>query len=278
MKIINFFFTALVVAFTSHAHKLNPVSAFIETLEPVIIEDDSNPFNLLYSAATANVNDTIAKYEGLFNNSTDECMRACYTYSIHLMEITYVEDVNKKCDSKFSAINDQYKINKPCYIVSPDMQKILDNGNAYLDLFCAKDENNKPCPFVKDIVDLQTNTTHIKYSCRTAESNRTKCDEALIQNLSIMSDTNSKLVKKNATYASEKKAVSFNVPRFNLTKIEETMRNNTCLVNIEPPKEVLMNTNPIKGNAEAANQSCATTQTMSILMIILSFVFTALLF
>lgn len=277
MKIINFF-TILVVACFSYAHKLDPYAAFIETLEPVLVEDEVDPFNLLYSAATANYNDTIIKYEGLYEKSKDECMRACYAYSIHLLEITYEEDVNKKCNSKFSAINEEYIKTKPCYVVSPDMQKILDNGNAYLGLFCAKDEKNQPCPFVKDIVDIPKNTTHVKYSCRTEKTNRTKCDETLIQNLSIMSDTNSKLVRKNVTYASEGKSLTFNVPKFNLTNIEDTMRNNTCLVNIEPPKEVLMNTKPVKEVAEDANKSGATTQTMSLLMIILSFAFTTLLF
>jgi len=280
MKFLNCFFTTLAMATMGQSLSINPYDAFIRTLEPVLNEDvDVNPFNLLYGAAKANANDTIAKYEGLYNNATDECIRGCYSYSIHLLEITY----NLNCDNKFAAINAEYKNNKPCYRAGPDMQKVLDNGNAYLDLFCAKSEKNEPCPYVRHIADLPKNTTIIEKSCKIAENERTQCDTTLIQSLSIMSDSNSKLVNKTATYASGGKMISFNAPNFNLTNIEDVMRNNTCLANIEPPKQILKNT--ADGSGDDANtlpgiegESGAITQTMSLLMIVLSVVFTTLFF
>jgi len=223
-----------------------------------------------------NANETITKYEGLYNNATDECIRGCYSYSIHNLEITY----NLNCNSKFAPINEEYKNNKPCYKAGPEMQKVLDNGNAYLDLFCAKDDKNEPCPYVRHIADLPKNTTVIEKVCKTPENERTQCDKILIQSLSIMSDTNSKLINRTTTYISGGKSIAFNAPNFNLTLIENVMRNSSCLANIEPPKQILVNEKTDENTVPSleGNESGAYTQTISILMVVLSVVFTTILF
>lgn len=229
---------------------LAKVNDFISTLDPILRDADPlyDPFNLYY-AATTNNNSTAAenikKYENLYNISKDECLRGIYAYCIHMLEISY----NLECNSKFNPINTEYKKNKPCYKVNPDMQNILDHGNAYLDLFCARGEDNKPCPFVNEIVGAQNNGTIVNNACEMDSKNRKKCDNELIQNYSIMIDASNKLKNNNSTtYASGGNTISLSIPKYNLTKIEERMKNKTCLVEIQPPQQVLVNSEPTKKN------------------------------
>jgi len=95
-----------------------------------------------------------------------------------------------------------------------------------------------------------------------------------------MSDTNSKLINRTTTYISGGKSIAFNAPNFNLTLIENVMRNSSCLANIEPPKQILVNEKPDENTVPSleGNESGAYTHTISILMVVLSVVFTTILF
>ncbi|ORX44866.1 hypothetical protein BCR36DRAFT_585977 [Piromyces finnis] len=285
MKFLNLYIpvvTALLTGFSNaqgygYTNEVNPVDEYIKTLEPVLnLNTMVDPFNLVANAQV-NVNQTLSQYEGLYNESKDECLRACYSYSIHLLEISY----NLNCDSKFSKINSEYKSNKPCYKASPSMQNVLDNGNAYLDLFCSKDEKNTPCTFVTDIVKIPDNSTIIEQVCKNPENKRNKCDKSLVQNLSIMVDSSTKLNDiKNATYSSGGKKISLNTPSYNLTSIENQLKNNTCLAKIEEPKMILVNVNETEQNKNDTNTSDMITvgPNMNSFIVLLTISLIALLF
>jgi len=256
----------------------NSAYDFISTLDPILRFADPlyDPFNLMYAATTANATENIAYYENLYNISKDECLRGCYSYCIHMLEISY----NLECNSKFNTINAEYKKNKPCYKVNPEMQNILDHGNAYLDLFCSRGDDNKPCPFVSDIVKIQNSTSLIDKACTYDAKNRTKCDNDLIQNLSIMIDSSKKLKSNNTTYASGGNTISLSTPKYNLTKIEATMKNRTCIVEIKPPQQVLVSSEPAQKKNETKNESSNAIlgQNINTLFVIVTITLVALLF
>jgi len=250
---------------------------FISTLDPVLRFADPlyDPFNLNYAAVSANATEKIAYYENLYNISKDECLRGCYSYCIHMLEISY----NLECNSKFNSINAEYKKNKPCYKVNPDMQNILDHGNAYLDLFCSRGDDDKPCSFVSNIVKVQTNATLIDKTCQSDSKNRTTCDNSLINNLSIMVDASKKLKSNSTTYASGGNTISLSTPKYNLTLIEATMNNRTCLVEIKPPQEILVNADPKpKTSTNDQSSSAILTQNINTLFVLITITLVALLF
>jgi len=281
LAILNTLFISLGVK----GHEIDDgVKYYLNSLSSVIDYKPDTSINLAY-AAVANMNDTIKNYEAIYNKSTDECLRGCYAYSIHMLEIYN----NLNCDSKFSKINDEYKKNKPCYKANQDMQNILDHGNAYLDLFCAKKEDNKEyCPFVSEISKIQTNTTLLEESCGSNEKNRTKCDNTLINNLSIMIDAEKKLkdskAKNPVTYASGGETISISTPQYNLTDIEASMKNSTCVKKIEAPKQILVNinsTNTRKNDTKADGKESSEAvlgQHMNALLALITVALTALLF
>jgi len=281
MKILSLYFTivsALCITFCVNGHKIDShTRQFLNTLKPILDIDVNSPFNLAFGAVL-NINDTLKTYEDVFNKSTDECLRGCYAYCIHMLEISY----NLQCNSKFHAINEEYKSNKPCYKANQDMQNILDHGNAYLDLFCARDDKDA-CPFVTEIVKMQNDTTVLQKSCGADQKNRTKCDETLINNYSVMIDAGLKLKTKNVTYSSGGQTITLTTPQYDLTKIEEVMKNKTCIVDIQPPQQILVNDKPAKKNNSKNNKTNETSeallgQKMNMILAFVSVVLTALLF
>ncbi|OUM59853.1 hypothetical protein PIROE2DRAFT_14519 [Piromyces sp. E2] len=289
MKISNLYFSViatLCTGFTNaqqndYSNEINPIDEYIKTLEPVLgIDSMIDPFNMVANAQVkVNINQTIAQYEDDYNKSKDECLRGCYSYSIHLLEISY----NLNCDSKFSKINSEYKNNKPCYKVSPEMQNILDNGNAYLDLFCSKNENEQYCPFITNIVKIPENNTILEQVCKTPEDKRKKCDKSLIQNLSIMVDSHNKLGKTDkTTYTSGGKVITINTPNYNIVKVETQLKNNKCLAKVEAPSKILVNIddNGKNDNKNDTESNAFTTvgQGMTTLMILVTITLIAILF
>jgi len=210
------------------------------------------------------------------DKSKDECLRGCYSYSIHLLEITY----NLNCNSKFNKINEEYKNNKPCYKASPEMQNVLDNGNAYVDLFCAKDEESKPCPFITDIVKIPDNSTIIEKVCKTPENERKQCDKSLIQNLSVMIDAKGKLGEtEKATYSSGGLSISLNTPNYDTDKIKAQLENNTCLAKVEPPKQILVKANDTnKNGTESAATNIMMGRNLNTFVVLITVALVALLF
>jgi len=281
MKILSLYFTiisALCITLGVKGRKIDSDTRhFLNTLRPILDINQNTPFNLAF-AAVANINDTIKNYEDVYNKSTDECMRGIYSYCIHMLEISH----NLQCNSKFHSINDEYKNNKPCYKVNQDMQNILDHGNAYLDLFCARDDK-AACPFVTEIVKIQNDTTILQNACSDPK-NRTKCDETLINNYSIMIDAAAKINGKNVTYTSGGNTITLTTPQYNLTKIEADMKNKTCVIDIQPPKQILVNINSTKKNvtskAEESKESSEAIlgQKMNTVLILVTVTLIALLF
>jgi len=262
-------------------NEVNPIEEYIKTLEPVLnLNTVIDPFNIVAAAtAKTSINETLASYEELYNKSTDECLRSCYSYSIHLLEISY----HLNCESKFSKINAEYNGNKPCYKANPDMQNILDNGNAYLDLFCSRDESNEPCSFVTDIVKIPDNSTILESVCKTPEDKRKKCDKTLINSLSVMIDSNNKLGKTTeVTYSSGGKTITLNTPTYDLAKIETQLNENKCLAKVEAPTKILVNADDKgskdKNNTKTSDAFITAGQGMNTFMILITFSLIALLF
>ncbi|ORY33302.1 hypothetical protein LY90DRAFT_71908 [Neocallimastix californiae] len=282
MKILSLFssiFGILCISLGVKGHKShNGINEFINTLDSIIDFSPSSPFNMVIAASVANMNDTIKGYEDLFNSSKDECMRGCYAYCIHMLEIS----TNRQCNSKFHQINEEYKKNKPCYKVNQDMQSLLDHGNAYLDLFCSRTEDDKDsCPFISNIVKMQKDTSSLKKTCGIKSLNRTQCENTLVNNLSIMIDAEKKIKDKNITYASGGNSITLTTPQYNLTKIEEDMKNSTCLIDIQPPQQIMVNANSTKKNDTASNHESSQAvlgQSMNVLLALMTVVLTALLF